>query len=46
VARGFLHEFSGMVVFALGMMVLFMEMNILNRIRLGMLQKEYSNDQQ
>jgi exosortase A len=35
VARGFLHEFSGMVVFALGMLVLFMEMKILNRIGAG-----------
>jgi exosortase len=35
VARGFLHEFSGMVVFALGMLVLFMEMKILNRTGAG-----------
>ena len=32
VARGFLHEFSGMVVFVFGMGVLFLESHLLNRI--------------
>jgi exosortase len=31
VARGFLHEFSGMAVFALGFMMLFMEFKLLNK---------------
>jgi exosortase len=33
VARGFLHEFSGLVVFAFGFMVLFAVFSLLNRIR-------------
>lgn len=32
VARGFLHEFSGLVVFALGLAFLFLELKLLNRI--------------
>lgn len=32
VARGFLHEFSGMAVFAFGFVVLFLEFRLLNRI--------------
>ena len=32
VARGFLHEFSGLAVFAFGLIVLFIEFSLLNRI--------------
>lgn len=32
VARGFLHEFSGMAVFAVGFMMMFVEYKLLNRI--------------
>jgi exosortase/archaeosortase family protein len=32
VARGFLHEFSGLAVFAFGVVVLFLEYSLLNRI--------------
>lgn len=32
VARGFLHEFSGMVVFALGLIFLFLESSLLSRV--------------
>lgn len=35
VAKGFLHEFSGMGVFAIGFMLLFVEFRIMNRMRPG-----------
>lgn len=32
VARGFMHEFSGMAVFVFGMLILFLEFNVLNKV--------------
>jgi exosortase/archaeosortase family protein len=34
VARGFLHEFSGLVVFAFGFVLLFIEYSFLNKLTL------------
>ena len=32
VARGFMHDFSGMAVFAFGLIVLFLELTLLNKL--------------